>query len=224
MLYDCISVVLLWICIKRPRKRPILTIFSSGTQTTSIPTGRPSQRATRRPTRRPTSVRATPNPSPRASQQPTFDAGFLAQFPFPYPYTRFTPWIQLGTTEQNSGTNLGYFSSSWDNLEIYDLESLRYSDLTVQERQSLQALGLDSDQWDCFMNHYNGYYWDELQSIGVLVHFTTLGYTQSSWDDGIDPPDTEGMYWDDLSPEQQDAANKLCYFQNSWDWIDLNLW
>lgn len=118
---------------------------------------------------------------------------------------------------------MGYFRSSWDNLEIYDLETLAYSDLTSQEKQYLMSLGMDGDKWDCYMNHYNGYYWDDLPKASISEHLTTLGYTQTTWDED-EGADTDNMDWDELTSEQQEAAYKLCYFKNSWNWVDLNNW
>ena len=118
---------------------------------------------------------------------------------------------------------IAYTRSSWDNLEILDLESLRFADLTDEEKSTVNSLGMNANVWDCFVNHYNGYYWDELPG-GVRSHFNVLGYGRSSWDDGINVPETEDMYWDELSTSQQEAAYKLCYFKNSWNWISLAEW
>ena len=190
----------------------------------------PTRNTTPRPVWGKITARPTPNtPNPttrRPTQQPTWNPeiiNILDKFPYPYPYTRFTAWERLSNSEQNIGTSLGYFRSSWDNLEIYDLETLAYSDLTSQEKLYLMSLGLDGEQWDCYMNHYNGYYWDDLPKAGISEHLTTLGYTQTTWDED-DGADTEDMYWDELSEEQKEAAYKLCYFKNSWNWVDLNNW
>jgi hypothetical protein len=86
------------------------------------------------------------------------------------------------------------------------------------------SLGMDSNMWDCYMNHYSGYFWADLQVLGVSSYLETLGYSTSSWDDEVGYVATEDMRWDELSLEEQDAAHRLCYFENSWDWISLNNW
>jgi len=153
---------------------------------------------------------------------PTFDANFLNQFPYSYPYTRFTAWVNLDSAEKNTAQALGYFRTSWDNLEIYNLESLRFSDLTYTEQNNVLALGMDEEMWDCWMNHYNGYYWEDMPN-GKTQYLAVLGYTQTTWDEDLGA-DTDNFDWYELSSEQQNAANKLCYFANSWDWLDLNYW
>jgi hypothetical protein len=45
-----------------------------------------------------------------------------------------------------------------------------------------------------------------------------------SWDYESEYVETEDMSWSELSITQQDAANMLCFFENSWDWISLMDW
>lgn len=74
------------------------------------------------------------------------------------------------------------------------------------------------------MNHYNGFYWDEVIAAGASQYYKVLGWNRISWDEEIGLPDTEDMYWDELSLNQKEAAHKLCFFRNSWDWISLAEW
>jgi len=76
--------------------------------------------------------------------------------------------------------------------------------------------------WDCYMNHYDGYYWEDLPA-SAASNYEILGYDQPSWDEGS-YVDTADMYWDDLSSTQKEAAFGLCFFQKSWDWISLVQW
>ena len=119
---------------------------------------------------------------------------------------------------------IGYDRTSWDNLQLSTLEEVRYIDLTVDEQVAVASLGLSSDMWDCYMNHYTGYYWADLQTQGVDVYYEILGYNSVSWDYESEYVETEDMSWSELSVAQQDAANKLCFFENSWDWISLMDW
>jgi hypothetical protein len=158
---------------------------------------------------------------------PTLDEEFsklIANFPHPYPHIRFTSWSRLPSEKRAIAGNLGYDRSSWDNLETSDLEFFRYADLTAEEGLGIMSLGMDANMWDCFMNHYIGYYWADLQVLGVSSYLETLGHSKSSWDDEVGYVATEDMRWYELSLEEQDAAYRLCYFENSWDWISLNNW
>ncbi len=176
------------------------------------------------PTLKPTSFMPTGLESTNLRTIDDDYAELLAKFPYPYPYTRYTPWSILESEEKTVAGNLGYDRSSWDNLEISDLESFGYVDLSAEERLGVMTLGMDANMWDCYMNHYSGYNWAYLQVLGVTLYLETLGYSQLFWDDDIGYVATEDMNWHELSLEQQDAAYRLCYFENSWDWISLTEW
>lgn len=107
---------------------------------------------------------------------------------------------------------------------MLDLEKVAYIDLTTEEKTHVSTLDLNEDKWDCFVNHYNGFYWSNLEDMDVAVYWKVLGWSESSWDDETSLPDTEDMTWDELSSEQQEAAYKLCYFDKSWDWVVLSEW
>ena len=157
---------------------------------------------------------------------PTVDpniAHLLPKFPYTYPRTRYTQWTELEPVEKSAAKSLGYVRSTWDNLQVSELEAFRFADLTWQERQHVESLGIDANMWDCFLNHYDGYYWEELPTK-VASNYKILGYDQSSWDEGAYTPESENKYWDDLSSAEQKAAYHLCFFQNSWDWISLVAW
>ena len=201
---------------------------SPSKQTTDMPTTTPSLHPTQQsstilpPTLYPTTVMPL-----EPTNLPTIDEEYeklLAKFPYPYPYTRYTPWSKLESEEKTVAGNLGYDRSSWDNLEMSDLESYSYVDLTADERLGVMSLGMDANMWDCYINHYSGYYWAHLEVLGVTLYLENLGYSQLIWDDQIGYVATEDLNWHELSLEQQDAAYRLCYFENSWDWISLTDW
>jgi len=200
---------------------------SPSKQTTDMPTTSPSLHPTQQsstilpPTVYPTTVMPL-----EPTNLPTIDEEYkklLTKFPYPYPYTRYTSWSILESEEKTVAGSLGYDRSSWDNLEMSDLESYSYVDLTADERLGVMSLGMDANMWDCYINHYSGYYWAHLEVLGVTLYLENLGYSQLIWDDqGY--VNTEDMSWHELSLEQQDAAYRLCYFENSWDWISLTDW
>lgn len=107
-----------------------------------------------------------------------------------------------------------------------DLESSSFENLTDEEKQNVKALGLDKTMWDCYMNHYNGNSWEDLQATGAAQYYEILGWEQASWDEeeGATDPDTDDMYWDELSAVEQEAAFSVCFFKNSWDWVSLAEW
>lgn len=147
-----------------------------------------------------------------------------SNFPYPYPQTRYTQWTELENDVKTNAKNLGYNRNLWDNLELLELEAFPYDDLTAEEIPDVLTLGLDEDVWNCFINHYNGYYWDDLVEEGVVEYYEILGWTERMWDDEVGTPDTDDFYWYELSAEEQEAANSLCFIANSWDWVSLADW
>jgi len=58
--------------------------------------------------------------------------------------------------------------------------------------------------------------WEELPAE-IQAAYTTLGYNETSWDEGYLTPDSEYMLWTQLSAEMQQAALVIGYTRESWD-------
>ena len=58
------------------------------------------------------------------------------------------------------------------------------------------------------------------------VYFNMLGWNQESWDGGDEDnvPETESMYWEELSQEEQEAARQICYSAELWNGIAILNW
>mmetsp|Transcript_11568 Transcript_11568/g.20822 ORF Transcript_11568/g.20822 Transcript_11568/m.20822 type:complete len:408 (+) Transcript_11568:165-1388(+) len=206
---------------------------SSTSPTTKPITASPTERqVTPSPTTRPTTpspTKATIDDTPvvPTTGASTVDPEFLlllSKLPHAYPYTRFTPWVELESSEETIATNLGYDEDLWDNLERYDLEEEVFDNLSSIDKQDAASLGMDGNMWDCYMNHYGGLYWEDMVAEGVAQYWATLGWDQEGWDEGGNDPETEDMYWSDLSEEEKEAAYQLCFFDLSWDWVELPCW
>ena len=76
-----------------------------------------------------------------------------------------------------------------------------------------------------YVNHYEAYGWLELGNMDADIQnaLTQFGWTQSSWDQK-DYPDDYLKGWDDLSEEQLEAADYLCWFREIWDQAPLTSW
>ena len=121
---------------------------------------------------------------------------------------------------QNS---LGYSKYSW-NVFDNDIEKWAYADLYADEATAVDNLGINRDQWDCWINHYIGYWWSDLELLGITTHLQVLGWNEGMWEGNGNIPETENMYWDELSAAQQAAANEICYSEFTWDRIPLKQW
>ena len=104
-----------------------------------------------------------------------------------------------------------------------DIESWSYHDLYAGEISGLDSLGISDAQWDCWINHYMGYWWEDIVSEGLEEYFTELGWDSSLWDEGLEPP-SEDKYWDELTLLERAAARQLCYTNDLWDGIPMAQW
>lgn len=105
------------------------------------------------------------------------------------------------------------------------VEDLRWSDLTQLQKSGANDIGfVDPDVWDCYQNHYNSYHWAELVQRSLHYHFVALGWSQPAWNGLTLAPSSDTVDWVNLTPQQQSAVRKLCYFQETWDRVSIVNW
>ena len=116
-----------------------------------------------------------------------------------------------------------FFSNfkTWNEPGSAAVEDWSYHDLYEEEIVGLDGLGISGDTWDCHINHYFGYWWQDIVYYGYDQYFEVLGWDVNNWDSSGELPETEDMYWDELTKEQQDAASQLCYFRDLWDGVSI---
>ena len=123
---------------------------------------------------------------------------------------------------------LGYTASTW-NFEPSEafwnpLEDSAWNSTIVSNvYDELEDLGYDEDKWDCCINHYEDFDWDEF----VYWNYTeqieaheALGWTQDTYGSANATlwPASEFLSWKNLTEYQQFmAASKLCYTEETWD-------
>jgi hypothetical protein len=91
-------------------------------------------------------------------------------FPFPFPDFRYVPWDELSTATQNTASGLiQYNSTNWNMLGDNTAERNTFLNLDGTQRDGALALGFYSHTWDCYMNHYEAYYWDSLYGSLLLA-------------------------------------------------------
>jgi hypothetical protein len=90
--------------------------------------------------------------------------------------------------------------------------------------EALFDIGFDEwEVYDCYVNHYQDYWWDELD-IPILQAYQTLGWDQLHWNGLKPPPDSDGKDWYELTQEEQRAAIELCYLPETWSLLSLDFW
>jgi len=141
-----------------------------------------------------------------------------------WPAFRYETYSKLGGSNIAAADALGYTEDSWNSPGTADIETIAFSDLSDDQKTAATNLGFTEDTWDCDQNHYTGYWWSELEEFGLDVHYEALGYDESSWDGITDPPDSANLTWAELGEDQQDAAEQLCYYEETWDMVPLDEW
>ena len=86
-----------------------------------------------------------------------------------------------------------------------------FSVISAGQQQNIMALDMDEEMWDCFVNHYDDYWWSELELEGIAEYFEALGWNKRRWNGLAPNPNTEDMFWRELSATQRSAAKNLCY-------------
>ena len=145
------------------------------------------------------------------------------------PCIRSTPWGRLSNNDKSHAQTLGYNAGTWDMLDFAEarVEWQRWADLSAERREAAAALGYaDAATWDCCINHYYDYDYDELklnypEAFDAVV---ALGYSKQYWDGPewrYDPPLIEAKTWcDSVTSDQEEicvnsaeieALKTLCY-------------
>lgn len=136
-----------------------------------------------------------------------------------YPDMRYTAYSFLPSTAKIAAASLGYSTETWNTPGTASVELLSYESLLAKDTSSINALSAVSldheDTWDCYVNHFFDYSWSELEEWGIVDSVEALGWTESMWDDGSGEPGTEDMDWFELSSSQKEAAEFICYFQET---------
>ena len=78
----------------------------------------------------------------------------------------------------------------------------------------------DEDVWDCHVNHYEDYWWKELEEYELDTYFVALGWNENNWNNG-NTSGSEEKDWNELSPREKDAARQICYFRDLWDGLTI---
>ena len=156
--------------------------------------------------------------------QGTWDGESLAEMTVPVvdaPF-RYRPWSDLTADEMAFATTVGWTESTWNEVGTASHEDLAFSSLSIEQQRALVSLGFYEAQYDCHVNHYEDYFWSELQEEELAIHYETLGWTEQSWNGTASAPASDDKDWADLSASEKAAAEALCWNQDLWDGMSLD--
>lgn len=143
----------------------------------------------------------------------------------PFPEARYRQYRWLSGSDRQKIADAGYTPEEWDQPKTAIMESIPFKDLGILQSK-VSELGLTQDQWDCYVNHYAGYSWEQL-SNDLQIHAVALGWTPLTWQDKTNSdakPILFRNFWDELSGPQKKTAGEFCYFENTWNEENLRYW
>ena len=149
---------------------------------------------------------------------PTWGYGY----PLAKPANRLVEWNDLNETDKMQLEGfLGYDNFTWNILRLDETEQKGWFELVYYEKDvAASVLGLDEKSWDCWINHYDSYSWNDLVKRGLDTYWRGLGYTEESWNEEIEDPQ-KGNTWDELTEEEKTHATELCFDRDTWNQIDM---
>lgn len=127
---------------------------------------------------------------------------------------------------------MGYDVPSWNWVTDNPIEKRSFDDPLTSNatRDAFLEFGYTEDMFDCCLNHYAHYDWDEFlvdDGLEQIAALEMLGWTKEShgsWNASLWPA-TEFMTWDELNSTQREwAERKLCYTNETWNELPLAEW
>jgi len=135
---------------------------------------------------------------------------------------RYVEWSELSEDMIRNAKALGYNEVLWDNPTVQatdtSVESYKWTGLGDKQRYA-ENLGFHRLSWDCYMNHYDDYTWNQLKFYGLDDSMIALGWSESCWEGGWCIVNTK---WSYLTDKERAAAEYICYTPASWE--KLHLW
>lgn len=141
----------------------------------------------------------------------------MNHIPIVYPHFRYIPWEDLTPSEVSQAQTAGWEQESWDVTDKASLEFSAFSDLPEPQRVALLEMGFYEEQYDCYINHYHGYDWSELEEWGLAKFYEAFGFTEVLYSSGEPPVGYAQTHWDGLTEAQKTAAYEICWFKELWD-------
>ena len=158
-----------------------------------------------------------------------------------FPRNRYKKWDSLFWLTKNDAKYLLFTKDTWENFMTSSLERMSYERvaqflglnnaqyISQWERTNLalQNIAVDSRTWDCWINHYTGNDWVDLRDKhNVSWAFEALGWNESNWKshNPEDWPETESKTFEELTPEETLAAERICCGLEIWNGYPLSEW
>jgi len=176
---------------------------------------------------------AVPSMAPSQTFMPTDSILYNAE-EISIPRFRFQRWNDTTKEMQDFATELAYTEYYWERMSTNFIEEVAFGDLdsnklirkpwknrvkSEKPNQVLAQMGFTEDVWDCWINHYGGYEWDDLIKYQIAPYYEVLGWNRDAWNSFVssDYPESNLKGWASLTPEEQQAATDLCFLERTWN-------
>ena len=151
-------------------------------------------------------------------------------------------WRDLPNEIRDHARTLGYSERTWNNGERIAVDGMYWDELSWEQWTAAQALGFTKETWDKHViteppataaptvqvtatrqinnanptkTDWGSYLWRDLPG-DIKDYARTLGYTESSWNNG-ERIAADSLYWHELTSEQMAAATALGFDMATWD-------
>lgn len=154
--------------------------------------------------------------------------GTVEDWNYTLPQSRYIQWDLLSLKLGKAATALGYKDKTWNLPGEADIEYESYETINMTASElmpHIETLEINEESWDCYINHYYDYDWNELEEEEVEIYWEALGWSEAAWNETAEPPETDDWDWADFTDEAQLLAlDELCYFKELWDELKLTEW
>jgi len=149
------------------------------------------------------------------------------------PRFRYQSWddVKDNDTLEDQAEKVGYDRNSWNTFFENPIEVLAFEDLQDRSliegskpsasnpKRVLENMGYSEETWDCWINHFEGYDWFEMEEFDIVEQYEALGWDERAWNsiNEKDWPSSDEKGWDDLDSDEREGAINLCYFRETWD-------
>ncbi|NEN96398.1 MAG: hypothetical protein F6K50_12900, partial [Moorea sp. SIO3I7] len=139
-------------------------------------------------------------------------------------------WDDFNPHIQNLWSILGWNDRHWEASESAYPPShhTAWDELTAEKQKAAKELGYNETNWNCpsvaeaircgnVYDYWNRFGWDELSPY-IQSLWAILGWNNANWEGPKSAyPASEYKTWDELTPEEQQAAKELGYIKAIWD-------
>jgi len=140
-------------------------------------------------------------------------------FEIEYPEIRFTAWNDLTDDQVIAAASMEYDENLWNEPGSASIEGATYDGDNRVFATYARVLGFTGrEMWDCWMNHYNGYNWEDIVTYGIEPSLVALGWNETMWESGgALVPESDNKWWDQFTDAEKTAAVAMCYTKNLWN-------